>query len=602
MEKNKLKRTKTERIDVVSKNRVKIVYGLVSLAVFLLAVQLMNVQVIKADEYEHEAMLLHTGDHSIEASRGDILDRNGEVLATSTPVKTLEMNPSIFSADYDKNKDILDEFIVSLSKILEVDNNELQAKMVSDSQFASLKSNIPLDTAETVSDLILQYDADGLVLVDEIKRNYPLGIFASSALGHLNVDDVGIGGVEQMYDRYLGGVDGRLVKTQDLLGRPLPLGVDDYYEVYDGLNVVLTVDEVVQFYLEESIKATQASMNADRVMAIVMDPNTGDILGMGNTPSFDPNSPDSFSSSDSKLSDEFNAMSETEQIEYLYSLWSNPLISEVYEPGSTLKLITVASVLEESLVNLNSTFYCSGTKQIYDYTISCWHSEGHGTQTLSEALANSCNPAHMEMAAMLGDEVFYEYLEKFGFTEKTGVDLPSETGSIVHSPENIGPVELATMGFGHGISITPLQLITAISSIGNDGYLMEPRIVMGLQDEDGNMVENYEPNVVRKTISDETVKMVQDMMVYSVEQSSRNTSEYTIGGKTGSAQKVYGDSYSDELFSSFICLAPMEDPQVAILYIVDNPQYGQGGSVAAMPPAIDLADKIQQYYAINPES
>ena len=338
-------------------------------------------------------------------------------------------------------------------------------------------------------------------------------------------------------------------------------------------------------------------------MCIVMSPKTGEILAMAMTPDYDPNNPRVPISTEAALYVE--SLPDEQKIEYWNGMWRNPMVSDVYEPGSTSKLLTTSIALEEGVTSLKDTFVCNWSYQIAGVTLHCWRTgRPHGHETLVQAVENSCNPVFATLSQRIGKDKFYDYMERFGMTEKTGIDYPGEGGSIVQKKEKIGPVELATMSYGQGIAVTMIQQITAISSLGNEGKLMEPHFVKSLKDSDGNIVKEFKPKVVRQVVSEKTAEemcLIMEAVVSEGGGANAKVPGYRVGGKTGTANKPKAGGYSDETYSSFIGMAPMDNPQIAILVVVDNPKGVKYGSMTAAPGAQQILEDTLRYLNIKPD-
>ena len=487
----------------------------------------------------------------------------------------------------------------TLSESLDMDYDEVKKMVTKAQSIIKIKKGV----SKTVADKIRKEKLPGVEIAEDTKREYPLGAFASQTLGTVTDDNAGRSGLELQYNTYLSGVSGRWINYTDTSGNRLSYGKEKYYKAEDGYSLVTTIDQVIQHYTEKALDQVMESTGADRVMAIVMDPKTGDILAMAQTPDFDLNNPKVPDSSTEKA--KLEKMSESEKVTYWNKMWRNSLISDVYEPGSTFKLLTTAIALEEDVATPKSTYNCTGSIQVADQTIHCWsRSNPHGHQTLTEAVSNSCNPVFVQLATKVGIDKFYEHLGTFGITGTTGIDFPGETTAILQSKENAGPVGLATVGFGQGIAVTPIQLITAISSFGNDGKMMKPRLVKELKDSSGKTVKTFDTEVVRQTVSEETAGEMRDIMQYVVDNGgggSFKVDGYKVGGKTGTANKPKAGGYSDQTYSSAIAMAPMDDPQVAVLLIVDNPKGVHFGSVVAGPGVKQILSDTLRYLNISPD-
>ena len=581
-------------VNLVHKRRVAVGFFIVALLMVALTFRVAWIQIVDAEEYTEKAILQQTNDTTIQAKRGIIYDRNGKELATSTTCYTLWVWPSQFT--YEKTDEEIKEMCAKIAEIIDKDEEKVLQSATKETLMVSLAKYLDKETADKIR--ALKYS--GLELAEGTKRNYPLGNFASQVLGSVNDDNPGRTGLELQYDEYLSGVPGRWVKNTDISGNELVEGREEYHEAQDGLNVVTTLDEAIQYYVEKAIDEGMEKTGAKRIMCLVMDPKTGDILASAVTPGFDPNN--ATVPTDETYAEEYEKAKNKSEV--LSKMWRNPIVSDTYEPGSTFKLITASSAIEEKAITTTETFSCNSRITVAGVTLHCWSNTNHGTQTIKQAVGNSCNPVMAKVATKMGKKTFYKYLDLFGITEKSGVDYPGEAGAIVQSLENVGPVELATIGYGHGISVTPIQLLTAISSIGNDGVLMQPRYVKALTDSEGKIVEEYEPKVVRKVLSTKTANEMKEIMEYVVAEASGGNAKitgYRIGGKTGTANKVENGSYGKNYYSSFVGMAPMDDPKVSILVVVDSPKGSYYGSIVAAPIAKSILSDVLRYMNITPE-
>lgn len=607
------------------------------LVTIALVVRLGYIQIIDGEEYKKQAMENWSRDISISAKRGTIYDAKGKKLAVSVNSSTVtcfpadvkkgvksaedeteenegfltgileKMNKSMFSEsktlaeDIPVNTNTPEETAEILSQILEMDYEEVLKKITSNYSYVVLKKWITDEQAQQIRDKGLS----GINVIEDNKRVYPYGDFAPYVVGFTNVDQNGLYGVEATYNDYLTGVPGRTVVNTDAYGRELPFGYNEYYESKDGLGVVLTIDEVIQHYAESSAEKVLSDYKAKRATIVVMDPNTGDILAMASKPDYDPNNPKE--PIDETVKAEWANLSNEDLQKAWFDMWRNPAVNDIYEPGSTFKLITASVALEENAATLESTYFCDGyVRQIPGENIKCWrYYRPHGKQTLSEAIQNSCNDALAQIGLDIGKDAFYKYLKSFGFEEKSGIMLNGEALGLIKEPENMKDVDVVTQAFGQGIAITPMQLVGAVSAITNGGNLMEPRIVKQLIDEDGNIIKNFETVVRRKVISDETSKIMLQIMRESAEAGTKQAyrAGYRIGGKSGTAQKVINGRYVDGKFiSSFIGVAPVDDPKAVALVMVDEPDRNIGyyGSIVAGPVAADLLENIMKYYDVEP--
>ncbi len=613
------------------------------LVTIALVVRLGFIQLINGEEYKKQAMENWSRDITISAKRGTIYDAKGKKLAVSvnsntvtcfpadvkkgvqTPEEPREesqeagentegfftgllkrLNKSMFSEsaaveNIPVNTNTPEETATILAEILQMEYDEVYKKITSNYSYVVLKKWITDEQAQAIRDKGLS----GINIIEDNKRIYPYGNFAPYVIGFTNVDQDGLYGVEATYNDYLTGIPGRTVVNTDAYGRELPFGYNEYYESKDGLGVVLTIDEVIQHYAESNAEKVLADYNAKRATIVVMDPNNGDILALASKPDYDPNEPKE--PVDEKTSTEWAALSNEDLQKAWFNMWRNPAVNDIYEPGSTFKLITTAIALEENTASLESTYFCDGfVRQIPGENIKCWrYYRPHGQQTLSEAIQNSCNDALAQMGLDIGKDLFYKYLKSFGFEEQSGIMLNGEALGLIKEPINMKDVDVVTQAFGQGVAITPIQLVGAVSAISNGGNLMEPRIVKQLIDEEGNVVKNFDTVVRRKVISDETSKTMLQIMKESAESGTKQAyrAGYRIGGKSGTAQKVIDGHYEDGKFiSSFVGVAPVDNPKAVALVMVDEPDRNIGyyGSIVAGPVAADLLENIMKYYDVEP--
>lgn len=603
-----------------------------------LIVRLGYIQLIKGNEYKKSAMENWARDITISAKRGTVYDSRGKKLAVSVNASTV----ACFPADVKKSASILknevkddDGFITSLLKKINKSISGQNADKSAETKIGNIKT--PEETAKTLSSILeMEYEEvlkkitsnvsyiiikrwitdeqaeqiraaglSGISIIEDNKRVYPYGNFAPYALGFTGSDQSGLYGVEATYNESLTGIPGRMVVNTDANGRELPFGYNEYYESQDGLGVVLTIDEVIQHFAESAAEKVKSDYHAKRATIVVMDPNNGDILAMASKPDYDPNDPKT--PIDEEIKKQWAVLPLEELKKSWYDMWRNPAVNDIYEPGSTFKLLTVAAALEENAATLKSTYFCDGyVRQIKGENIKCWrYYRPHGQQTLSEAIQNSCNDALAEIGLDIGKDAFYKYLRAFGLEELSGIKLNGEAPGIVKHPENMKDVDVVTQAFGQGVTLTPIQLVTAVSALSNGGKLLEPRIVKQLIDEDGNIVKNFDTVVRRKVISEETSKIMLQLMRESAESGTKQAYRpgYRIGGKSGTAQKVINGTYPDGKFiSSFIGVAPVDNPKAVALVMVDEPDRNIGyyGSIVAGPVAADLLENIMKYYDVEP--
>ncbi|SCH15765.1 MULTISPECIES: stage V sporulation protein D [unclassified Romboutsia] len=583
-----------KRIRGNSKKRLVLVLILACTLFFCLILRTGYLQLIKGEWLSSKASEQQTREIPVEAKRGTIYDTNMKELAVSVTKYTVWCKP----VEVEDKKDVASK----LAEILDKKEDDVY-KLVNKKNTALVRVQRWIDdeTATKIRELSLS----GIWVAEDNQRYYPYGNFASYVLGHTASDSTGITGIEMQYNSKLEGSDGKLIVSTDASGREIPQGSEIYYEPEQGNGLVLTIDEVIQHYAEKAVEKAYETTGAKRVSVVAMDPKTGDILAMTSKPDYDPN--DSRTAIYPYYQELLDSYSDKDIINGYYAMWRNSVINDTYEPGSTFKLITSSAALEEGLVKESDKFVCNGTVNVAGTTIKCWrHYRPHGEQTFAQGVQNSCNPVFVELGSRLGVSKFYDYIEAFGFTSKTGIDLPGEAKGIVYNEKNVGPVELATMSFGQSISVTPLQLITAVSSIANDGKLMQPRLVKAYTDNKGNVVEEVKSKVVRTVLSEETSKKMMEIAQSVVTDGGGKTAYipgYRIGGKTGTAQKVVDGTYAQgKYICSFIGIAPTDDPQIVVLAIVDEPTKGSlFGSTAAGPIIKEIMSEALPYLGVEPQ-
>ena len=578
---------------VSSKRRLLWIFVITAIVFFALTVRLGYIQIVMGEKYKTLANVQQTRDIPIPARRGNILDRNGKVLAVSASTNTIWAKPS----------EINDVEITAgtLSAILSIDKTEL-AERIGNRKHGLVR--VARWVEDKYAQLVRKANLDGVWIAEDSKRHYPYGGFAAHIIGHTTHDNKGMAGIELEFDNYLSGTPGRWIKSTDAAGRQLPFEIEEFFEPENGASIVLTIDEVIQHFAEKAVYSAKEINLAKSVTAIVMDVTSGDILAMATTPDFDPNNPRV--PLDETLNKAIQDMTNEEKLKTWFSMWRNTAVSDVFEPGSTFKLVTTAIALELNYVQKDSRFYCTGSIQVADRRIRCWrHYNPHGAQSLTEAVQNSCNPVFVELGNRVGLESYYDYLDAFGFTERTGIDLPGESNSLMIQEAAVGPVELATISFGQGIAITPLQLITAVSAIANDGKMMRPRVVKKLIDNEDNIIKKFEETIVRQVVSEKTSETMLEIMESVVtDGSGRNAyiPGYRVGGKTGTAQKVVDGAYKEGFYvASFIGVAPSDAPRLAVLVIVDEPNgLSNFGSIAAAPAVREILEESLRYLEVKP--
>lgn len=564
--------------DIANKKRLMKLLIVIGLLFLVLLGRLFYVQVLWGPELQEKALLQWTMDTSLSAERGRIVDRDGQTLAQSGTAYTVELNPQqISSAEQTR-------VAAELSRILNM-NEDYVLKCASDKkkQQIILKRQVERKQIDEILDCKF---GNGVTFGIDSKRYYPMGNLLSQTLGFTTVDGIGQEGIERRYDKYLSGEAGRLITETDRDNRPLAYSPQEYIEPKDGNTLVLTVDSVVQSILEKKLEEALEVNKAKSAQGIVIDPQTGEILAVSTKPDYDPNAPP------------------RDNLELLQSLVKQRIVCDAYEPGSTFKILTLASALDSGAISMDSTFECSGFKEVNGERIKCWKSS-HGHQTLYEAVQHSCNPAFMTMGLAMGKETFYNYIYKFGFGSSTESGLTGESGGIVIHEKYVRENNIARIAFGQSIAVTPMQLVTAVSAAINGGKLMQPHILKQVLTEDGAVVSEIAPTVVRRVVSEETSQKVRSILESVVAEGSGKNAQipgYRVGGKTGTAQKyVDGQVSSGNLIASFIGFAPADNPKYLCLILVDEPQVGViFGSTVAAPFVKDVLQETLQHYGVKP--
>ena len=564
-----------------------------------LLVRVVWIQVVRGEKYSKSAALQQTKDVVISSHRGTIYDRNMNELAKSASAETVTANP----AEVQKSKKI-NEISSGLAKILDMDKDDIYAKLSTKQSYVEIKEKIDKEQA----DAIRKEAFPGISLVEDFKRYYPGGTLASHIIGFVGKDNQGLAGIEMIYESYLKGVPGRLITAKDAIGTNMPFRYEKYIDPENGANVVLTIDEVIQRKAEDVLqKAVENYDVKNGAACIVMQAKTGEILAMATYPTYDLNSP--FVIMDEEVQEEIDEIEDDKKrnqatSDALNKQWRNKAVVDSYEPGSTFKAMVAAMALEENLVSLNENFVCNGSVQVANYNIGCWNTGGHGIETFVEGVHNSCNPVFMSLGARLGSSRFYKYYKAFGFGETTGFDLPGEAVGTFHAMKNFNEVELATAAFGQGFTVTPLQLVTAYSAVTNGGYMVKPRLIKALVDADGNVIKNYETETIRQVISRETANTVcQILEGVAAEGTSKNAyiEGYHIAGKTGTSEKL--PRGNGKYVASFVGFAPADDPELICLVMLDEPMgFSHMGGATAAPTFKEIMQDVLVYMQIESDS
>lgn len=550
--------------------------------VFLLGAMLCRVgwiQAIHGEEYSKRAALQQTKDVVISSKRGTIYDRNMSELAISASSDTVTVSPKDIAESGDIN-----EISSGLASILGMDKDDVYSVLAKKTSYEVLKRRIDKDQA----DAIRAKNYVGVSLVEDFKRYYPGEDLAAHIIGFVGNDNQGLSGIEMVYDDYLKGLPGRLITTQNATGTEMPRKYEKYIDPENGVNVVLTIDEFIQRKAEDCLKKWSEDYIVENGAAcIIMGAKTGEILAMATYPGFNLNEP--FTIMDEELKEEIDEIDDDKKrqratSDALNKQWRNKAVVDSYEPGSTFKAMVAAMALEENLVGLNEGFNCQGGVQVANYNIKCWNTYGHGAETFVQGVYNSCNPVFMSVGARLGTSNFYKYYKAFGFGATTGFDLPGEALGTFHAMKNFNEVELATASFGQGFTVTPLQLVTAYSAIANNGNMLKPRIIKSLVDDNGEVIREYEPEVIRQVVSEETADTVCEILEgVASDGTSKNAyiEGYKVAGKTGTSEKI--PRGNGKYVASFVGFAPADDPEYICLVMLDEPMGGShmGGAVAA---------------------
>ena len=581
------------RIKINSKKRLVIVMVLACSLFLCLIFRIGYLQLIKGEWLSTKAAEQQTREIPIEAKRGTIYDSNMKELAVSVTKYTVWCKPVEVKDSKETSKE--------LAQILDEEYDDIYKK-VNKKKMALVKVKRWID--DKTADKITKAGLSGIWVAEDNQRYYPYGNFASYVLGHTSADSTGVAGIELKYDSVLKGTAGKLIVSTDAAGKEIPQGSEQYYEPTTGNGLVLTIDEVIQHYCEKAAQKAYEENNAAKVTIIAMDPKTGDIKAMVKKPDYNPNTPTEATYPVYKELLE-SCKNNDEKIKAFYSMWRNTAVSDTYEPGSTFKLITSSAGLEEGVVKQNDKFTCSGSVVVEGRKIKCWRSyRPHGVETFKQGVQNSCNPVFIEVGKRLGVEKMYNYIDAFGLNKKTNIDLPGEAGSILYNEKDVGPVELATISFGQSISVTPIQLITAVCSIVNDGNRMQPRLVKAYTDNKGNITKKVEPVQIKQVISKETSAQMREIMESVVTEGGGKIAYlpgYRLGGKTGTAQKVIDGNYAQGKYvCSFIGMAPADGPQIVVLAIVDEPTGVMAfGSTTAGPIIKEVMSNTLKYLGVE---
>jgi stage V sporulation protein D (sporulation-specific penicillin-binding protein) len=564
---------------------------------------------VQSSELQESAVDLQLADTTVSAKRGTIYDANGNVLAESASVWQVVMSPVNFKNDKQRQA-----AAKGLSEIFDLEYNDVLDDTKQQSHYVVVKRRIESDEREKVLELIdtlkKDYSCSGVIqLLDDYKRYYPKNSLASSVIGFTGSDDQGLEGIEYEYDSYLSGTPGRIITAQNARGTDMPFRYEQNVESEDGNNVYLTIDETIQSICEKYMqKGVEDNNVLNKGVCIAMDVNTGAILAMVTTDGYDLNNPYELSAKDKK---KIKSTSKKKQAEAesaaLSNMWRNKAVADTYMPGSVFKMCVASAALEENLVNEKTSFTCTGSISVEGETIHCSNISGHGTQNFVEVISNSCNPAFIQIGQMLGAGKFRQYYQGFGFSDKTGIDLPGEAEDSFWKEGKMGGVDLAVASFGQNFSITPIQMITACAAVSNGGYVVQPHVVSKITDSKGNVIKTVDKKIKRQVISDDTSKKMNEYLEYNTERQGAAAgyiSGYKVAGKTGTTEKrgvtKFESSFSEDYISSFCGYAPADDPQIAMLVFFDTPD-GDAyyGSQVSSPVFINIMSEVLPYLDVK---
>lgn len=566
-----------------NRRKVLIIFLCALIMLVDLIARLAYLMIFEAEYYQERAEQLHERERSIKAARGEIVDRNGVVLATNKTVCTISVIHSQLSD--------AENVIQILTKELEMDEATVRKKVEKISSREQIKSNV----AKEIGDRIREYELDGVKVDEDYKRYYPFDKLASKVLGFTGSDNQGIIGLEVKYEEYLKGQNGTILTTTDARGIELEGIAEERMEPVAGNTLQLSLDYNIQKYAQQAAEKVMQEKEADKVSLIVMNPQNGEVLAMVNVPEFNLNEP--FSLESMELEEE--PADDEEKQNLLNQMWRNACINDTYEPGSTFKTFTTAACLEAGVLNLSDGFFCPGYRMVEDRRIRCHKVGGHGSETFVQGIQNSCNPVFIDIGLRLGVDRFYEYFDKFGLMDKTGVDLPGEAGTIMHKKANVKSVELATMSFGQSFQITPIQLAASVSSYVNGGRRVTPHLGMQVMNPEGEVVKefSYKEEQVLSEATSATMRELLESVVSEGTGKNAFIEGYEIGGKTATSQTL--PRSANKYISSFVGFAPADNPQVLGLVVIHNPKGIYYGGTIAAPVIKTVFENILPYLGIE---
>ncbi len=611
---------------VMKRRLIYVVGGLLALFTAYITLNLIKISIVDSKYYQNLANRQQLDVLTIYANRGTIYDTNGKVLAKSATVWQIVISPNDIKAHEPEKRELIAK---GLAEILELDYETILEKTHNDNKWTIIKKKVEGPENDRISQFIVDNGITSIHQVQDTKRYYPNGTLAANVIGFTGDENTGLYGIEAYYEKYLSGVNGRLVSAQDAGGNEMPYRYEKLYDPENGSDLILTVDEVLQHYLEKNLEKTVNQHKVkNRATGIMMNVNTGAILAMATTPSFDLNEPftiydDEAAAYVKELYEKLDAQSTLPQEERnaeitseyvnaqrlaaLEAQWKNKAITELYYPGSVFKVITAASALEVGAIERNTNFTCNHSYTVSGTVFHCWKGGGHGTVDLQRALIVSCNPYFMQVGQKLGVDNFTNYFKSFGLAERTGIDLPGETGSLYYTADRMGQVELVSSSFGQSNKITPMQMVTAYAAAINGGYLVTPHVVDKILDNEGNTVFTADENVKRQVVSNETSDIMKELLQNVVEANggiNAYIKGYKIGGKSGTSEKQDQTVVTgvDAYMSSFVGFAPADNPEIIMLVMVDEPTGGQiYGSAVAAPVVSAVFQEALPYLGHYPQ-
>ncbi len=593
--------------NLLSVKKFRIVLASLLIIFLLLIIRLIWLQFVQGSDLKEQAYNQQTTDQIISTSRGTIYDSTGKTLAISTPTDTVTINPKkIVGSNDEETKAKKEKVAKAFSEIFELDYNETLEKVNSTSNVQTIAKKVDKDKIDKLKQWMeTEKISTGINIDEDTKRVYPYNNLASNLIGFCGTDNTGIQGIEDSWNSVLQGTPGKITTSTDAIQEEIPDSNQTYIPAENGSDIVLTIDYYIQTVLEKYLKQAVEENNADSGTVVAMAPSTGDILGMSCYPDYNLNTP--FEPNTEELKATWDTLDSTTQSDALYNMWKNNVVSSPYEPGSPYKLITAATALEENITSedVPNDFYCNGSIEVADRKISCWTQAHKGAKTLRQALQVSCNPSLIQLGQRIGAETLYKYYQAFGFFDKTGIDLPQEASSTYWKLEDVKDVELATMSFGQRFTITPIQLVSAVSAIANDGILMKPRIVKQIINPETGTTTDIEPVQVRQVISKSTSERMRNLMKSVVDDGSGRLAKvegYSIGGKTGTSEPQAGRE-DEGYIASYVAIAPTEKPEICLLIAVHNPNPNnegshQGGQVCG-PVVSQMLSEILPYLGLT---